>query len=267
MHAIDRLVEIMARLRSPDGGCPWDLEQDFRSIAPHTIEEAYEVADAIERDDFDGLREELGDLLLQVVFHAQMAREEGRFGLEDVAGSITGKLVSRHPHVFGDAEVATAADQSRAWDEHKAAERAAHAAARGEPAAASALDGVTRGLPALLRAAKLQRRAARAGFDWRGADEILAKLREEVDEVAAELATGRAERLGEEIGDVLFVAANLAREAGGDPEELLRRANDRFGRRFRAMEAELTARQQGFGDCSPEEQLDLWRQAKRTTGT
>ena len=260
MDALERLVEIMARLRDPEGGCPWDLEQDFASIAPYTIEEAYEVAEAIDRGDFEGLRQELGDLLLQVVFHAQMAREAGRFGLPEVAEAICEKLVRRHPHVFGDAVVADAEAQTRAWEDHKAAERAR----AGEPA--GALDGVALGLPALLRAAKLQRRADRAGFSWRGAGDVLAKLREEVGEAAVELARGERARAVDELGDVLFVTANLVRELGGDPEEALRATNARFERRFRAMEAELREGGRTFADLSEAEQLALWERAKRSVG-
>ena len=258
MDALERLVEIMARLRDPEDGCPWDLEQDFASIAPYTIEEAYEVAEAIERGDFEGLRQELGDLLLQVVFHAQMAREAGRFGLPEVAEAICEKLVRRHPHVFGDAVVADAEAQTRAWEDHKEAERVRAGAA------ASALDGVALGLPALLRAAKLQRRAARAGFSWRGAGDVLAKLPGELGEVAAELERGERARAVDELGDVLFAAANLVRELGGDPEEALRASNASFERRFRAMEAELRARGRAFADLSEDEQRALWSRAERS---
>jgi ATP diphosphatase len=257
---MQRLIEIMARLRDPDGGCPWDVEQDFASIAPYTIEEAYEVADAIERRDFDALRDELGDLLLQVVFHARMAEEEERFAFADVVEAICDKLVRRHPHVFADAVVGDAAEQTRAWEEHKAREREA----AGDDT--SAMAGVTLALPALLRAVKLQRRASRAGFDWRGAAVAQAKLHEEVGEVDAEIARGDTERAVSELGDVLFVAASLVRELGGDPEEALRATNRRFERRFRAMEAELAERRTGFEALKPAEQLELWTRAKRTAG-
>ncbi|MGY0560122.1 nucleoside triphosphate pyrophosphohydrolase [Luteimonas sp. A277] len=239
---IRRLIGIMARLRDPEGGCPWDLEQDFASIAPYTVEEAYEVADAIDRNDMDGLREELGDLLLQVVFHSRMAQEEGTFGFGDVVQAICDKMVSRHPHVFGGTQVADALEQTREWEEHKRREREA----RGE-VDDSALAGVSRGLPEWMRAVKLQNRAARAGFDWPGPEPVIAKLQEEIEEVRVEFdavstapgddAAAARERLEEEIGDVLFVAANLARHAQVDVGTALRRANHKFERRFRAMEA------------------------------
>jgi len=255
---LERLIEIMAKLRDPESGCPWDVEQDFRSIAPYTIEEAYEVAEAIDGGDFDALRDELGDLLLQVVFHAQMAREERRFGIDDVIASICDKLVRRHPHVFGDALVEDADAQTRAWEDHKARERRAAGGAEG------ALAGVALGLPALMRAAKLQRRAARAGFAWEGAGQIFAKLREEVGEVQVELEREARERAIDELGDVLFVAAGLVRELGGDPEEALRVTNGRFVRRFEAMEAELAPAKRGFDELSSDEQWALWRRAKET---
>lgn len=237
---IQRLIGIMARLRDPDGGCPWDLEQDFASIAPYTVEEAYEVADAIDRGDMGDLREELGDLLLQVVFHSRMAEEAGAFGFGDVVRAISDKMVSRHPHVFGNVQVADAEAQTRDWEEHKRRERAA----RGE-VDDSALAGVSRGMPEWMRAVKLQDRAARTGFDWPGPAPVIDKLCEEVDEVRAEFdALARVpddpvarDRLEEEIGDVLFVAANLARHARVDVGSALRRANMKFERRFRAMEA------------------------------
>ncbi|MGO1540810.1 MAG: nucleoside triphosphate pyrophosphohydrolase [Luteimonas sp.] len=237
---IQRLIDIMARLRDPDGGCPWDLEQDFASIAPYTVEEAYEVADAIDRGDMDDLRGELGDLLLQVVFHARMAEEEGRFAFGDVVAAICDKMVSRHPHVFGDAEVADAAAQTRDWEEHKRREREA----RGE-VDDSALAGVSRGMPEWMRAVKLQARAARTGFDWPGPAPVIDKLHEEIGEVRAEFEALAAEpgdvaardRLEDEIGDLLFVAANLARHAQVDVGSALRRANRKFESRFRAMEA------------------------------
>ncbi|MEN1943737.1 nucleoside triphosphate pyrophosphohydrolase [Luteimonas sp. MJ293] len=239
---IRRLIGIMARLRDPQGGCPWDLAQDFASIAPYTVEEAYEVADAIDRSDMDALREELGDLLLQVVFHARMAEEAGAFGFGDVVQAICDKMVSRHPHVFGGTQVSDALEQTREWEEHKRREREA----RGE-LDDSALAGISSGLPEWMRAMKLQNRAARTGFDWPGPAPVIAKLREEIEEVRVEFdavstgpgddAAAAQERLEEEIGDVLFVAANLARHAKVDVGTALRRANHKFERRFRAMEA------------------------------
>jgi len=238
---ISRLLEIMAALRNPDGGCPWDLEQDFASISNYTIEEAYEVADAIERKDFSDLREELGDLLLQPVFHAQMASEEGLFDLGDVIYAITEKLIRRHPHVFGEEAARNAGGAKAKWDEVKADERAKKAA-RKQHETTSLLDDVPNVLPALMRAEKLSRRAASVQFDWPDWRETLAKVREELDEVAeAAEANERAEgaekaKVQEELGDLLFAAANLARKLGVEPEAALRDANAKFNRRFRYVE-------------------------------
>ena len=261
-HALDRLLAIMRRLRDPEHGCPWDREQDFATIAPYTIEEAYEVADAIARGDMAALKDELGDLLFQVVFHARMAEEAGLFDFADVAVAIADKMVRRHPHVFGGAEIASAGAQSEAWEEHKAKERAAQAAASG--ISASVLDGVALALPALLRAAKIQRRAARIGFDWPEVPPVIAKIAEEIAELEAELdaeidgAVDRA-KIEDEMGDILFAAANLARKLDIDPEAALRRATAKFERRFRAVEALATER--GIG--ANLEALDaLWRQVK-----
>jgi nucleoside triphosphate diphosphatase len=259
--AIERLLGVMARLRDPHGGCPWDLEQDFASIAPYTIEEAYEVADAIARGDLEHLKDELGDLLLQVVYHAQMAKEAGLFDFEQVAAAIADKMVRRHPHVFGTAEVASARAQSHAWDAAKAAERADKAEAAGGTHAI--LDDVPLGLPALLRAAKLQRRAARVGFDWPEAAQVLDKIEEEIAELRAELEDGAsAERLSDEIGDLLFAAVNLARHLDVDAEAALRQANDKFERRFRAIEQALRARGRRLEDASLDEMEALWQEAK-----
>jgi ATP diphosphatase len=237
---IDLLLAIMARLRDKERGCPWDIEQSFATIAPYTIEEAYEVADAIERGDIAALKDELGDLLLQVVFHARMAEETGHFTFDDVAVAIADKMVRRHPHVFGDAEIATVAAQSEAWEAHKAAERAA----KGE--AESVLDGVALALPALLRAAKISRRAARIGFDWPDAASVIPKIAEEIEEIEMARADGAgADALEEEVGDLLFAAANLARKLAVEPETALRRATVKFERRFRQVEA--LARERGIG--------------------
>jgi ATP diphosphatase len=258
---IERLLQVMARLRDPDGGCPWDLEQDFSSIAPYTIEEAYEVADAIERRDFDDLAGELGDLLLQVVYHAQMAEEAGRFDFEAVAARIADKMIRRHPHVFGEAEVASAAAQSLAWEDAKAAERRQREAAEG--ADPSILADLPLGLPALTRSAKLQRRAARVGFDWPEIGPVFGKLEEELAEVRAELAAGPSpERLEGEVGDLLFAAVNLARHLGVDGETALRRANQKFESRFRAIETALAAAGRDPADASLEEMEELWQRAK-----
>src|SRR5579862_6727289 len=252
---IDRLLQIMARLRDPEHGCPWDKEQNFRTIAPYTIEEAYEVADAIERADMGALKDELGDLLLQVVFHAQMAEEAGHFAFDDVAAAIADKMVRRHPHVFGDARIRTVAAQNEAWEAHKAAERAQQGGAQ------SVVDGVALALPALLRAAKISGRAARIGFDWPDARAVIPKIAEEVAELEAELAKDApAAAREEELGDLLFAVANLARQLEIEPETALRRATAKFERRFRRVEA--LARERGIGHDL--EALEaLWQEVKR----
>jgi MazG family protein len=263
--AFDRLLAIMARLRDPRNGCPWDLEQSFRTIVPHTIEEAYEVADAIERDDFASLPGELGDLMFQVVFYAQMASEAGRFSMADVLNAINAKMIARHPHVFGDAVIETAEAQTGAWEAKKAEERAGEAAAAGRRS--GVLDGVASGLPALTRAEKLQRRTARVGFDWPEAAPVLDKLDEEIAELRAEM-TDRPDpgRVDEEIGDLLFTVVNLARHLGVDPEGSLRRAGRKFERRFRRMEE--IAGEEGSGDgqqplpTSLEDLEALWGRVK-----
>jgi len=257
-HPIFRLVEIMARLRSPGDGCPWDLEQSFATIAPYTVEEAYEVADAIERGDLADLKEELGDLLLQVVFHARMAEEQGAFGFADVAEAISAKMVRRHPHVFGEARRRSAGEQTEAWEAIKAEERASKA----RTATPSLLDDVPVGLPALTRAVKLSRRAARVGFVWPSAAEVLAKLREEVAELEAEVAAGDVGKAQDELGDVLFVCANLARELDIDPEAALRGTNAKFMRRFKYIEAELAARGSSPEQSDLAEMDALWNAAK-----
>jgi ATP diphosphatase len=255
-----RLLAVMAWLRDPKHGCPWDIEQTFRTIAPYTIEEAYEVADAIDREDMPGLKEELGDLLLQVVYHAQMAAEARAFGFADVAAGIADKMVERHPHVFGDMDIATADAQTISWEARKAAERAA----KGQSQAAGTLDGVARALPALLRAEKLQKRAARVGFDWKAAGPVIDKIEEEIGELRAELAAGQPdpERLTDEIGDVLFAVANLARHCKVDPEAALRSTNDKFERRFRYVERELAKQGRKPAEASLEEMEALWQAAK-----
>jgi tetrapyrrole methylase family protein/MazG family protein/ATP diphosphatase len=257
-HPMFRLIEIMARLRDPDGGCPWDLEQTFATIAPYTIEEAYEVADAIERSDLHELEDELGDLLLQVVFHARMAEEAGAFDFADVARAICDKMIRRHPHVFGEEKVEGTTHQIVRWEAIKAAERAQ----KSESAAPSALDGVPLALPALTRAAKLTRRAARVGFDWPDCANVLAKMREELGELEAEIAAGDVAKAREELGDLLFVCANLARKLEVEPEEALRGANAKFVRRFGHIEARL-AEQGRSPEASDLPEMDaLWDEAK-----
>ncbi len=259
---VSRLLAIMARLRDRDGGCPWDLEQDFASIAPYTIEEAYEVADAIDRNDLHALKDELGDLLLQVVFHAQMAQEQGAFGFGDVVEAICDKMTRRHPHVFAGASVEDAEAQTREWEAQKRRERIA-----GGDEDASALAGVARGLPEWQRATKLQSRAARVGFDWPGPAPVIAKLQEEIEEVREEFARGEVggnhERLQDEIGDVLFVCANLARHAKVDVGSALRQANLKFERRFRCMEQMAAADGVALASLSLDAQEEYWQRAKQ----
>lgn len=277
MADIRELLAVMARLRDPEGGCPWDLEQDFSSIAPYTIEEAYEVADAIDRGDLPGLKDELGDLLLQVVFHARMAEEGGHFGFGDVVAAIRDKMLRRHPHVFSAAERAVAGDTSEdagvdsaeaqtvAWEEHKRRERAA----RGDTDA-SVLAGISRGLPEWQRAVKLQKRAATLGFDWPGPAPVIAKLHEEIDEVRVEFDAVAAnpgdaaarDRLEDELGDLLFVAANLTRHAKVDFGAAMRRANAKFERRFRRMEQLAAADGVTLADLPLDAQDTYWNRAK-----
>jgi len=252
--AIQRLLDVMAKLRDPDRGCPWDLEQDFSTIAPYTIEEAYEVAEAIAGGDRELLRHELGDLLFQVVFHARMAEEEGAFDFQGVVAAITDKLTRRHPHVFApeeDTAVADAADQSRRWEQMKREER--------EDDAASQLDGLPHALPALKRAQKLGKRASSVGFDWPDAEPVFAKIYEELEELAA--AQGRKDRR-EELGDILFAVVNLARHLDVDAEAALADTNRKFERRFRAIEAALAAQGRSMADASLSEMDALWNAAK-----
>ena len=251
----------MARLRDPKGGCPWDVAQTFATIAPYTVEEAFEVADAIARQDMPALKDELGDLLLQVVFHARMAEEAGLFAFNDVVEAISAKMIRRHPHVFGDAHVADAAAQTVSWENIKAAERAA---AGDKAAPPSVLDGIPAGMPAMKQAEKLQKRAARVGFDWTAAKDVLGKVREELEEVAEEFnrAGPNEARLTDEIGDLLFACVNLARKANIDPGMALRGTNLKFDRRFRRVEALLAAEGRTPGEATLDEMEKLWVRAK-----
>lgn len=259
LRSIDALLAIMARLRTPQGGCPWDVEQTFATIAPYTIEEAYEVADAIERNDMTALKDELGDLLFQVVFHAQMAAEAKAFTFADVVEAISQKMLRRHPHVFGEADVKTAEAQTIAWEEHKKRERAAR-----PDNGASILDDVPLPSPALTRALKLQKRMASVGFDWRERAPILEKLKEEIGELTAEIDAGAPKaKLADELGDILFVCANLARHLELDPEEALRGTNAKVVRRFKHVEATVKASGRKLGEVSLEEMDAAWDDAKR----
>lgn len=253
---IERLLEIMRRLRDPDTGCPWDIEQTFETIAPYTIEEAYEVADAIERADWQDLEGELGDLLLQSVYHTAMGEEAGHFTFQSVVTNISNKMVARHPHVFGDeSRDKSAEQQTRDWEAIKAKERAGKAQS-------GVLDGVAMNLPALLRALKLQKRAARVGFDWPHIDHVLAKITEEAAELAQARDNLSHDEMEDEMGDLLFVVANLARHLDIDPEEALRRTNAKFTRRFAAVEAALAERGKRPQDSTLEEMDALWDAAK-----
>ena len=255
---IDRLMDIMASLRDPKTGCPWDIEQSFETIAPYTIEEAYEVADAIATDDMNELRDELGDLLLQVIFHSRMAEEKKLFDFNDVAGAISDKMIRRHPHVFGGDGADTPKAVRISWEETKAKER------QDKGHDKSALDGVALALPALLRAEKLTKRAARVGFDWTEADDIFAKIEEEIGELRAEIkANSSKERLKDELGDLLFCMANLARHLDIDPEESLRSTNSKFTRRFNGMEDILKKKDEILKDKSLAEMEALWQQVKQ----
>ena len=259
---IARLLAIMARLRDPADGCPWDQEQTFATIAPYTVEEAYEVADAIERNDPGDLKDELGDLLLQVVFHARMAEEQGLFSFDDVARAINDKMVRRHPHVFGEESYASLADQKAGWEEIKATERAQKNGGH-KGRTASLLDDVPLGLPALTRAVKLSQRAAKVGFVWPTVNDVIGKLHEEVGELEAEIAVGDLEKARQEMGDVLFVVANLARTLDVDPEDSLRFTNAKFTRRFRHIEARLTELGRTPAQSDLAEMDALWDEAKR----
>jgi len=256
LRPIDRLLAIMARLRDPKDGCPWDIEQTFATIALYTVEEAYEVADAIERGDLKDLRDELGDLLLQVVFHARMAEEDGAFDFDDVARAINDKMVRRHPHVFADESYGSLAEQKQGWEQLKAAER------QEKGRTGSLLDDVPVGLPALTRAVKLSRRAAGVGFVWPSAKEVLEKLDEEVAELKVEVAAGDIDKARQEMGDVLFVVANLARALDVDPEDALRATNAKFIRRFRYIEQKLAEDGKSPESSDLPEMDALWNEAK-----
>ncbi len=256
---MDQLLQIMKRLRDPVDGCPWDVEQDFASIAPHTIEEAYEVADAIERNNLEDLKDELGDLLLQVVFHAQMADEAGAFSYSDVVDAISEKLVRRHPGVFTDMQVTTAQQQLQTWDTVKASERR-------EKGVKSLLDGVPRGMAELQRSVKLQKRAGEVGFEWESPEPVLEKFVEEIEEIRDAIKSGKREQIMDELGDLLFVTANLARQLDVDAAAALRHANNKFERRFRAMEA-AAGGPQALDAMELAEMEELWQRIKQSVKT
>jgi nucleoside triphosphate diphosphatase len=262
LSPIERLQAIMVRLRDPDGGCPWDIDQTFATIAPHTIEEAYEVADAIAENDMEDLKDELGDLMFQVIFYAQMAKEDGNFTFDDVVEGICEKMIRRHPHVFGTTDIDSAEAQILAWEETKALERARKAEKKGNTVP-SALDGVSNSLPALTRAVKLQNRAARVGFDWPDMGPVVDKIQEELQELRDELdSNGSTERIAEEYGDLMFVFANLGRHLKLNPETVLRDANQKFTRRFNGIESKLKGMGKLPTDSNLEEMDELWDQVK-----
>lgn len=258
MDNLQKLLDIMEKLRDPNDGCAWDVEQTFETIAPYTIEEAYEVAEAIDNKDMDALKDELGDLMFQAVFHARMAEEEGHFNFADVIDAISDKMIRRHPHVFGNENYRDSEDQTIAWEEQKARERAAKKQK-------SILDGVTVGLPALTRAVKLQKRAARVGFDWPNTSGVIDKLNEEMAELSEELIAKKQdhEKIEEEFGDMMFVYANLARHLKIDPEQALKKANNKFTRRFNKIEQEIENKQSSFDQYSLDELEELWVKAKK----
>lgn len=265
MHAssdLRALIDIMAALRTPVSGCPWDLEQNFSTIAPYTIEEAYEVADAIARGDLADLKDELGDLLLQVVFHARMAEEIGEFAFGDVVEAITSKLIRRHPHVFGSVDANTADAVKRNWEDIKANEKAERRASRGAGTTESVFDDVPLSLPALVRAVKMQKRAARVGFDWNDPRKVLEKIIEEIEELTEAIDGGIREEVSDEIGDLLFAVANIARHLHIDPETALRASNEKFRRRFRHIEARATATGQPLGSIQLDQMEAWWIEAK-----
>ena len=252
-YTIDDLINIMAKLRDPNGGCPWDLEQNFKTIAPYTIEEAYEVAEAIDNNDMNNLREELGDLLLQPIYHAQMASEDNVFDIHDVINDITAKMIHRHPHVFGDTDAETPNDVNAIWDERKALEK-------GKSNNKSALDGIPKTLPSALRAQKLQKKAAKTGFEWPNTDDVLEKLEEELQELKD--AQTDADKL-EEFGDILFVMVNYGRMLGLNAEEALRQCNAKFEKRFKGMEEDYQKEGRKINDASLEEMLEAWNNQKK----
>lgn len=263
MKSIEELIEIMRALRDPNSGCPWDLEQDFQSLIPYTIEEAYEVADAIERNNLDDIKSELGDLLFQIVFYSQLATEQQAFGFDEVAQTISDKLTRRHPHVFADAKIKNAEEQTKEWEKLKQQERKTKA---GEDLSdLSHLDDVSRTLPSLMRAEKLQKRAAREGFDWPDIKGVMAKIYEELDEVQQELDAEVHDeaRLEDEIGDLFFSCINLSRRAGVDAEQSLRKANLKFERRFRSLEKIAYSKKKPVNKMSLDELEDLWQQVKQ----
>ncbi len=255
-YDLSKLIEIMGALRDPETGCPWDIEQDFKSIAPYTLEEAYEVADAIEQDDMIALREELGDLLLQSVYHAQMASEENLFDLHDVIHDVTHKMITRHPHVFGDQTARNAQDVNVIWDAQKSKEKKK---ADGQ----SLLDDVPKAFPALLRAQKLQKKAAKVGFEWPEIGGVLDKLVEEITEIREAIASGNEDHIKDELGDVFFVLVNFARMSGFNAEEIMRGANEKFERRFRGVESRLQAQAKDINQASLDEMEEEWQAVKR----
>jgi len=259
MKNIEHLLEVMERLRDPQKGCPWDKQQTFASLIPYTLEESYEVADAIEKQDYTELQQELGDLLFQVVFYAQIAREQGLFDFDDVAGSISEKLIRRHPHVFADEKVDSVEQQTAAWEEHKRKEREKKV---DKTTAVSELDGVIKALPALSRAQKLQRRAARVGFDWENIDDVYAKLSEEAAEVKQAVTTSDPQAMEGEVGDLVFSCVNLARSLDIDTEEATRKACLKFERRFRSVESKVAAQQLTLSDLSAAQLDSLWQAVK-----
>ena len=256
---ITRLIDVMARLRDPKGGCAWDLEQNFKTIAPHTLEETYELLEAIENYDAKAIKEELGDVLFQVVFHAQMGQEAGLFDLDSVAKAVTDKMIERHPHVFGDRDVKTAAGVAQNWETDKEAKRSAQS----KDKTPSVLEGICTTLPAATRAVKLQKRAARVGFDWADAKDVLAKIREEITELEHEININADKSfLEDELGDVFFAITNLARKLDIDPETALRRTNRKFEHRFQGIEATLTAQGRSIMDASLDEMERIWNEIK-----